>query len=135
MEKKRWAIESDLAKLENDIKKLDDWFVIFNSRGSEIKNKITEIENSLKEMYFGISERELEKIKKTAEKKRVELEEKERAPENKPTPLPDKEYFKGIPVAAKEKFASSIKVEEEQRKKFMEDVEQWAAAHSNNLTE
>lgn len=132
LEKKRWTMENEMVKLENNMKKLDEGFVIFTSREEEIKSKIAEIDNSLQEMSSAISQRELEDIKKSAEKKRAELEEKEQAPATKSIPLPNKEYFKNIPVAAKEKLASSIKVEEEQRRKFMEDVERWAASHPNN---
>lgn len=40
----------------------------------------------------------------------------------------NKEYLKGISPIIKEKLAESAKIEEKQRKKFMEDIEEWASS-------
>ena len=42
-----------------------------------------------------------------------------------------KAYAKAIPQIAKEKLAQSAQTEDEQRKKFMEDIEKWAASGDN----
>ncbi len=133
IEKKRWAIENELVKLENNVKKLDEGFVIFNSRQSEIKNKINEINHALQQMHNHIAKGNPGKktpfpnhegkihshpIKKSAEEPGLHRREKT--------------YLKDIPKEAKEKLAESTVVEETQRRKFMEDVEQWAASHPNH---
>ncbi len=49
-----------------------------------------------------------------------------------PSEVPEKEYLKKIPLAQKEKLKASVKIEEQQRRKFMEDVEKWASSTEEN---
>ncbi len=143
IEKKRWTIENELVKLESAIKDLDENYKIFNSTESKLKNKIAEINNSLREIYANISERETQRIKESSENQKSEnarnlyanLEAKKKAETQNTMESPqikEKEYLKEIPSAVKEKWAESTKVEEQQRRKFIEDVEKWASLHSNS---
>lgn len=136
IEKKRWSIEQNLSKLENKIKELDENYKKFSLGENELKNKIAEIDNSLRDIYFNITERETERIKnsmeeqKSASLRKVEIDLKEqkikKQQQMESSGIKEKEYFKGIAPAEREKLAQSVKIEEEQRRKFMEDVEKWA---------
>ncbi len=47
-------------------------------------------------------------------------------------PYKEKAYLSQVPLAVREKLKASTKVEEEKRKKFIEEVEEWVALHSKN---
>ena len=61
------------------------------------------------------------KAQKPFEAKQVSFQEQE-------NDLPEKAYMKKMPEDQKEKLQASNKVEQEQKRKFMEDVEKWAAS-------
>lgn len=58
-------------------------------------------------------------------------------PSRPPTPshnFTQRPYMDKIPSAEKEKLQETVKTEEVQRKKFMEEVEEWASANTNQQT-
>lgn len=49
--------------------------------------------------------------------------------ETRPQPeMKERAFLKEVPPEAKEKLKATAKVEEEQRRKFMEDIEKWASS-------
>lgn len=133
IEKKRWLIESELAKLEDKVKNLHETGQAHTATENSLQQGIAKINNSLQAIYDGIAKREnikKEELQKPSiEKIQIDSKQKDQAERQnkiKSNELQEKEYFRKIPVAAKEKLASSAVVEEKQRRKFIEDVEKWA---------
>ncbi len=153
IEKKRWLIEGDLSKLENRMKKLDESYKQLTAQENTIKTEIIKIDNSLRAIYSNIIEREetrrkelketsLKKIQTDSEEKNKisrlqsnrgsSIESGQRQQQIASAETKEREYLKGISLAAKEKLAQSTEIEEKQRAKFIEDVEKWAEEEKKN---
>lgn len=133
IEKKRWVVEQEISKLEGAMKNLDG-----NARESKeeqaiLTAKLAGVDNSLRRIYFAIIERQ---NKKTREAKIVQAPApKLIAPKPMPAPIAlpkEKTYLKDIPAPAKEKLVQTASTENEQRRRFMEDVEAWIKSSENN---
>ncbi|MDO8530292.1 MAG: hypothetical protein Q7S10_02715 [bacterium] len=127
IEKERWTVESELSKLQDGIVGIEENYKNLSGQESSLKSSIAEIDNSLRIIYHGISQREMEKRGKTAivapKVQTPQIIERRAAP---PIPQKEKSYMKEVPQAIKEKLQASVKVEEERRLRFMEDIEKWA---------
>ncbi len=153
MEKKRWVIEEKLSELQSQIQNLDQGYLQSNNKEGDIKNQIISIDDSLRLIYADIKEREEAKRKETSahsvkseatiiqqQKELQQQRQHERITQIKEktyikeTPLAARPAFNKSPSAAIEKLVTATKTEEAHRRKFMEDVEKWAAEKNNNDT-
>jgi DNA repair exonuclease SbcCD ATPase subunit len=145
IEKKRWVIENEMVKSQDSLKDFDQNSKIFNDQASKLTANVTEIDERLRAIYAGISTREnnrrsslerenavviAQKESEAAASKKIKEQEWVQSLENN-----GKDYAAEIPLSVKEKLAKTTAVEEENRKKFMEDVENWAKEHTNNTTQ
>lgn len=140
-EKRRWLIEKDLEKIENQIKGAEDEYQKVLSEEEVFKNKIEEVNNSLRTIYTAIMEGE-EKKRQTREeekeasalkraeeegKRKEEIRRREWTGKGK---IEQKGFLKGVPAGPKEKLAEKLQKsaakEEEERKRFLESIEEWA---------
>lgn len=135
VEKERWPIETELEKIENRGKDITAKYKELEVSKGQLTQKITQIDNSLKEIYSGIEERtkEAEKVKQAIPQQPINSPiapklEKQSASSVKED---EKPYLKHVPAAAKEKLAESLNSEEERRRKFLEDIDKWASFHNN----
>lgn len=136
IEKERWPIETELEKAENRGKDIDAKYRELETSKSQLNQKITQIDNSLKEMYLGIEKRtkEIEKAKQASLQQPItppttpKVEKQTTAPVTKE---PEKPYLKNVPLVAKEQLSQSANSEEEQRRKFLEDIDTWASFNTN----
>ena len=135
IEKKRWTVEQELSKLENQMKGLETQYGELTNQETALREEIAGINDALRTIYAGIIERENQKAKeqKTQPKKVVAPTaptptSSSQTNEIKPiTPVKETDSGeKGVPEAFKEKMAQSATTENEQRRKFMEDIENWA---------
>ena len=149
IEKKRWFLEQNIYTLENKIKKLNENYQSFSLEGNELKSQITKIDNTLKDIYLNILEREKSKNQKSAHHESHETESKEKKvihhhthKTNHPE-IKEKEHLKNISHITKpafdkssgeaiEKLEHPAKEEKEQKITFMEDVEKWAVSHNKS---
>lgn len=134
IEKKRWAIEKDLATITDQIKAADQLSeTIFNEK-NVLQGKIKDIDNSLRGTYSGVISREEEKRRGLREEQKMRSAElsKEHAKMNERV---QREQWAGLPAQAgipapikkgviSEKLKKSFEAEEEQRKKFMQNIEE-----------
>ncbi len=134
IEKKRWAIEKELSKLDDDVKKTDEGYQKIIEEKDSLKQQITAIDGSLRGIYSKIINRVQERKRGQAEQQKAEAlkaaeinaEKKEnvqREQWGKTAEPKEKEFLKGISETEKEKLVKSFKAEEEQRQKFLKDVE------------
>jgi hypothetical protein len=142
IEKKRWEIEKQLGSLEKKIKDTDASSEQLAQEKNSLKQKILGIDKSLRDMYSGVIARVEEKRRNEAQEKKfsqealskVRLEQKEQVQRQQRSqigPQQNKDFFAKIPVPVKEKILGTTQSEEEQRKKFIQDVENWAENKSN----
>ena len=107
---------------------------------SQIKEEMEKIGQSFNAIYSQILEREKAKRKAAQEASLKKMPIEATGPKSiqKPEPITrpeprEKEYFKKISPAAREKLADSTKTEQQQRRKFMEDVEKWAQEEQEKI--
>ncbi len=134
LEKTRWSIEKEFEKVQNRIKDIDAKYKELEVSKNQANQKINDINNSLKETYSTIE-------KRAGEKHRAELASPQEQPTISPKPRettrlaqkqePEKPYLKNVPTVVREKLTQSLNSEEEQRKKFLEDIDAWASYQNN----
>lgn len=136
IEKKRWEIERQLVGMENKVKEIDENFQKILDEKAILKEKIAGIDRTLREIYSKIIQRVEERKRGQAEEQKLaalkkaeeEAKRKERIQREqwaKPKIAPrEKEFIKEMPSQFKEKLAKTAEVEEEQRKKFLKDIEE-----------
>ncbi len=136
IEKKRWEIEKQLENIENKIKEIDKSSEQLVAEKNDLNQKILGIDKSLRDIYSAV-------IAKVEERRRGEAEEQKAAREatakikaqtqekiqrqqwTRTAEQPkENEFLKEIPAPVKEKLARAAEIEEEQRKKFIQDVEE-----------
>lgn len=146
IEKKRWEAEKQIQDIENKTKEIDKSFLQLTAERGELKEKILGIDKSLREIYSGVMARVEEKRRGEAEdqKKTREGAAKIRAGEKETIQRQQwthsaglqsergKEFLKNAPASLQEKLAKTAGAEEEQRKKFMQNVENWAEDKNNS---
>ncbi|MCX6719776.1 MAG: hypothetical protein NTV36_01540 [Candidatus Staskawiczbacteria bacterium] len=125
VEKTRWQAEKQIEELEGKVSQIDkssDALVVVKN---DLRNKILGIDKSLREIYSVVIAREEERrsgmakdqIAKREALSKVRAEEKEIVQRQQRSPAQ-------IPVPIRKTAQSPFAVENEQRKKFLQDVEQ-----------
>lgn len=141
IEKQRWTIEGEISKLQEKIKNVDGNYKKSDSQEAELKAKIADIDNSLREIYHTISQREIEKRNKPPEQKKplghsskhetnspiLKPKIQEKMPAQPAPQIKEKPYLKEATEKLKEKLEETREIEERRRATFMEDIEKWAA--------
>jgi len=138
LERKRWLVEQESEKIETQTKEVDAEYQNIQNEEKTLKDRITAIGDSLRSTYLGITSREEERIKlekegRTAEAlKRAEVEsERKEEIRRQEWKIKEKPFLREIPDEEKKEQLvkkieeTSIK-EGDERKKFLEDVEEWA---------
>lgn len=143
IEKKRWVVEKEIKKIEEGLLKIDADYQKITEEKNSLKEKIKAIDMSLREIYSKIIKRVEDKKRGMLEQQQAEAakteqlssEKKEKIQREqwtKPGQTPkEKEFLKGVPDIMKEKLAKSAEAEEEQRKKFLEDIEKQTIEEQN----
>lgn len=133
VEKKRWVIEKEIKNIEEGLIKIDaDYQKIIGEKNS-LKEKIKIINRSLRDIYSIIIKRVEDKKRGALEQQQTEAakleqqasEEKEKIQRKQWTHSASpggKEFLKSASNRMKERIGKSIGAEEEQRKKFLEDI-------------
>lgn len=140
VEKNRWSVEKELETVGNKINEIDKSSELLVAEKNDLNQKILGVDKSLREIYSGIITRVEEQKRGMLEEQRLTAEsaakiraaEKEKiqrqqwaAPVKQTAKQPSDKIFSDIPVPTKKKVMD-ISKEEEQRKKFLQDVESWA---------
>lgn len=134
-EKKRWEVEKQLEEIENRIKELDKGSETLVTEKNSLQNKVLGIDKSLRDIYSQVIARVEEKRRGQAKEQKIagqavskaRAEQREQVQRQQWTHSADsKNPFENISESAKEKFAKSVEAEEESRKKFMQNVKNWA---------
>lgn len=134
IEKKRWEAEKQIQNSENKIKELDINYEKLETEKNGLRQKVLGIDKSLRGIYSAIIERieakrrgqsEQQKLaRESLEKTRAEGKEKiQREQWRGQQPIKNKELSNQAPQSFKNKLAESFAKEDEQRKKFLEDIE------------
>jgi hypothetical protein len=147
-EKKSWAIQRELENTEKELKTADEGCQRVVKEINETKSKIAGIDETLRSVYGGIMTREKARIAKEKEKKDIEsLKQaaiasgaKQLIREQQGTNrkgVSDLSFLSKLPEGAKkerlrEMMQGTADEEEEQRKKFLENVEKWSEERKNN---
>jgi hypothetical protein len=135
-EKKRWEVEKQMQDLDSKTKEIDQSLTQIVNENNELRNKILGIDKSLRDIYSGVIARVEEKRRGQAEEQKAKREElsrvrtgeKEKVQREQWRGQPQKDFFEkaAIPIPARQKIMESAQSEEEQRQKFINDVENWA---------
>lgn len=136
IEKKRWAVEKELVRVADKLKEIDQNSQIIFTEKNSLNDKIKKNDDVLRVIYFNIMAKEEEKRRGNdaqqkmyaAEKAKTHLEMNERVQREQwlgiPPPVKGKAFLNEAPSAFKKKLEQSAPSEAEQRKQFMQDVEQ-----------
>lgn len=136
VEKKRWQIEKDLAELANRVKNIDQSFETATTEKNDLQKKIKEVDASLRAIYSTVMSAEEEKRRGQQSAQKISAEEtaKTHAEMNEkiqreqwsgiPVPVKSKAFLKEAPDALKARLEKSAEGEEEQRKKFIQTIDE-----------
>ncbi len=135
VERKRWEAEKQIQDTDSKVSQVDISSESLVTEKNGLRDKILGADKSLREIYSVVMAREEEKrrgqaaeqIAKREALSKVRLEQKERVQRQQwsgaSTSAPKKPLEIPVPVPAKQKLARSFEAEEEQRRKFLQDVE------------
>ncbi len=123
-EKRIWEAEKQTENIDNKIREIDRSSEQLTAEKNALNQKILGIDKSLREIYSGVIARAEEKRRTNEEAKRagatevakIKAEEKEKIQRQQRSGMP--------PVPVKKVLKKSFEAEEEQRKKFLQDVEE-----------
>ena len=138
VERKRWEVEKQIKAIEDKLIQIDSSSEQLVTEKNKLRDEILGVDKSLREIYFVVMSREEDKRKGQAEEqiaRRATLE-KIRAQENEKVQKAQwmgvatikQKQIKNQAAAGKasrpmvEKMAKSFQAEEDQRKKFLQDV-------------
>jgi len=134
VEKKRWEAEKGIEDINTKIAEIDKSSEQLVIEKNELRNKILGADKSLREIYSVVMAREEEKRRGLAQEQvtRREALSKAEAHKNEQVqreqrfgrPPAKNDFINNIPVPMKAKRAISFEAENEQRKKFLQDVAQ-----------
>jgi hypothetical protein len=137
VEKRRWQVEKEIQDIDEQIKNTDRLSQSLVQEKNNLRDKVLGIDKSLREIYSSIIARVEERRRGDAEEQKTQRESLSKIRSEKrekirkeqwqgPSVPKKKEFLKTAPESFKEKMASSAVKEEEQRQKFLRNVESWA---------
>lgn len=132
IEKRRWEAEKQIQDLDSKLTEVDKSSEQLVTEKNSLRDKVLGADKSLREIYSGVMAREEEKRRGEAQEQVVKKEAlaKFRAAEKEK--IQRQQWSKGtpsmqnkteVPVPVKKSFAKATEAEEEQRKKFLQNVE------------
>ncbi|MCX6721472.1 MAG: hypothetical protein NT026_02635 [Candidatus Staskawiczbacteria bacterium] len=150
IEKTRWDAEKQIETLNNKINETDKASEELVKEKNDLRNKILGADKQLRELYSVVIAREEEKRSGLAADQRARLEAVTKAKEEKNEGV-RRQQWSGVPVKmaqvkeekflgnasknVREKIMKEAETEEEQRKKFLQDVETWTETGGKNEVE
>jgi len=134
IEKKRWEAEKETEDTDSKVSQIDKSSQQLVTDKNGLQNKILGIDRSLREIYSVVIAREEEKRKGLAkeevarkkvlsEARATESEKVQREQWTGKRNIENKPFLANAPIPLKKKIAKSFEAEEEQRKKFLQDIE------------
>ena len=140
VEEKRWAIEKAMQDIDVAVNKIDASSDNLVTEKNGLRDKNLGVDKSLRDIYSVIMAREEEKRKGLAAEQVAKREalatvraaEKEKVQRQQWSPMTvaknkaeEESYLNKVPKPARERLMKSSEKEEEERKKFLHDVENW----------
>ncbi len=143
IEKKRWEVEKQIETIDNRIKQIDKSLEQLMIEKNGLRDKILGMDKSVRDIYSGVIARVEEKrrneegLKRTAETETAKIRTKEKEKIQRQqwsgTAISrQQKYLSKAPAAVKERLAKSAEQEEQQRTKFLHDVENWSKDKPEN---
>jgi hypothetical protein len=136
VEKKRWEVEKQIEDLDKKVGQIDESSEQLVIEKNGLRDKILGVDKSLREIYSAVMAREEEKRMGQAQEQVVRRETiaRARTAENEKVQrqqwsgllVPPQKNLTQIPIPTRRASKKSFEAEEEQRKKFTQDVEQGA---------
>lgn len=135
IEKKRWEVEKQIEDADNKVIQIDKSSEQLVTEKNTLRDKVLGADKSLRDIYSNVMAREEEKRRGQAEGQiakrealsKARLDEKEKVQrEQRSGVVKDSGYLVGAPAPVREKILRMAEAEEEQRKKFLQDVENWS---------
>ncbi len=139
VEKKRWAEEKQVQDIDAKIKQIDASSENLVIEKNGLRDKILGIDKSLREIYSSVMAREEDKRRGQAEEQitkreavaKIRAEEKENIQRQQWSPSTRKMadgggYLNKAPISVREKILKSGEAEEKERRKFLQDVDDWS---------
>lgn len=141
IEKKRWPIEKQIQEAESNIARINRTANQIVSDKNQFNNQISTIDKSLREIYSGVITKTEDKRKGRAQEQMVAKEaaakkhfqEMESVQRHQWTRQPNKNFLKGMPKPVKHKLTDEADQEEQKRKLFIKDVENWAKTSDKDV--
>ena len=149
VEKKRWAVEKQIQEIDTRVGAIDESSEQLVIEKNGLQDKVMGVDKSLREIYSVVVAREEERRRGEAAEQVAKREAmaKIRAGQNetvqrqewselstKKRAKEDEGYLSKAPKAVKERLLRSSEIEEEQRKKFVHDVENWTGSKEKKPT-
>lgn len=149
VEKKRWAVEKQVQDTENEVSKIDKSSEQLVIEKNGLRDKILGVDKSLRDIYSTVMAREEEKRRGLAEEQiakkeslsKIRAQEKEKTQRQQwsggdiQSQPKNTEFLNKIPSAAREKLLKSYATENEQRGKFLQDIESGMQEKGQQVTE
>jgi hypothetical protein len=141
IEKKSWVLENQLKEADGKIDQLGGHSEQLVLEKDKLRDKISGLEKSLRDIYAGVVERVEETRRGEATEQRTQRaslsklreEDKEkiqRAQWSRIAVPKRKDFLRSAPTGFKEELARSTAVEEKERAKFLHDVQAWSETKS-----
>ena len=145
VEKKRWAAEKDIEDTDHQVSQIDKSSEGLVIEKNGLRDKVLGADKSLREVYSGVMAREEEtRLGKAQEqvtrrealskargeeKEKIQREQWTRSPDSVqahsvPSMRPSPKNFIPVPMKEKTKIRFDVEAEQEQRKKFLQDIEE-----------
>ncbi len=136
-EKRRWSLEKQIQDIDKKIQETDKFLIQLVTEKNNLQGKVLGADKSLRDIYSGVISRVEERRRGEATEQKTQREQlqKTRAGEKETvqreqwrgvTIPKKKEFLRQAPENFKEKLAKTAATEEEQRKKFLQNVENWS---------
>lgn len=123
-EKERFPIDRELSNITGQLQRIEGQYSAALGQEQQIKQEIKAITSALEDVYTAIRQRYEAKAAASAAQA-VKPPQEEKQPQPEPLPTKEPSYLKEVPASAKKSIIQAGAKENEQRKKFMEDVERW----------
>ena len=140
IEKNRWEVEKQIESIDNKAKEIDKSSENLVTEKNGLRDKVLGIDKSLREVYSVVIAREEEKrsgqaqdqiakreaLAKLREEKNEKVQRQQWGPTAAKQQVKDEGYLSKAPKAVKERLTKTSETEEQQRTKFLHDVEDWS---------
>lgn len=147
VEKRRWEAEKQIQEIDAKTEQINKSSDLLITDKNVLRDKILGVDKSLRDIYSVVMAREEEKRRGMAQEQMTKREATERARllENEKIQRQqwsgisikkqskDDGYLSNAPKYVKDKLVKTSIIEEDQRKKFIQDVESWSEGKDKNI--